>query len=379
MVGNAVHIDAFARFERDRGQRFTAALQADRLDVACNAYSHRAGHHTVGTGDRSGTRGRARGEGLSLHRAKLIRHRIGEVGRRRGRPVGGIRARDRERRRCAGHHITVARRQHRVSGHAVGCNIVDEEDIVGTCALRAVRRAGDQRSRVLARLAQRHGGRAAAVQADRADAAQFEQFLSELRGGQARARGLVAVNLIQYNRAVRLDADRTARAGGGSSVDTRSRDRAVIDQQLAADRIIHVRPVAVVCRDRERHFFADCKVGPGRDVGAVRLGQHHLIVRNGKRGVARALADHLQLDRTVYRDRGVVHAFEDNIGAVRGEVGRIVIVAVEQVRARGCAGLVEVGDRNRAARAGDRHAHGRAAHDCGAVRFEADRILPGIG
>ena len=97
----------------------------------------------------------------------------------------------------------------------------------------------------------------------------FSGAAPELRSGQTRARGLIAVNLIQDDRAVRLDADRAARAGRGRAVNTGGGDRAVIDQQLAADRVIHVRPVAVVCIDRQRNLFPDRKVHPGGNVCAV--------------------------------------------------------------------------------------------------------------
>ena len=266
-----------------------------------------------------------------------------------------------------------------MGGNAVRRDIVDKENVVRACALRAVRRAGDQGDIGLAGLAQRHSGGAAAVQTDCADAAEAEQLLPELGGGQSGARGLVAVDLIQDDRAVRLDADRAARAVGRAAVNAGGGDRAVVDQQLAADRIIHLRPVAVACAHGECDLFADLEIRPGGDVRAVRLGQHHLVFPDGKRAVTRALADDLQLDRAVDRDRGAIHALEDDIGTVCGEMRRIVIVAVEQVSARRGAGLVEIGDRNRAALSGNRHAHRRAAHDGRAVRLEADRILPCVG
>lgn len=193
------------------------------------------------------------GERLAAHRAKLARNLVGKVCRGVCRTVGGVRALDREPGGRAGENIAVARCEHSVRRHAVRGGVIHEEDVVRTGALRAVGRAGNESGLARARLTERHRGRAAAVQTERTDAAELFQLLAEFGSGQTRAdRGLVAVDFVKDDRAVALDADSAACAARGRGINARGRDCAVVDEQLAADRVLDLAPRRICGGDGER-------------------------------------------------------------------------------------------------------------------------------
>ena len=267
-----------------------------------------------------------------------------------------------------------------MGSHAVRGGVRGKEDVVGAGALRAVRGTRDERGLARAGLAQRHGGGAAAVETECAHTAKLLEFLAELRRSQAGAdRGLVAVDLVQDDRAVALDADGAARAARGRGIDAGGRDRAVVNEQLAADGIFDLAPCRVCGGDGERDLLTDREIDPRGNVRAVGFGEYHLVLTDGEGGRAGSLAHDLELDRAAGLDRGGVLALEHDIAALGGEMGRLVVVAVEQVRTGGRARFVEVGDRAGAACARDADAHRRAADDGGAVLLEADGVLPCIG
>ena len=274
----------------------------------------------------------------------------------------------------------MAGREHSMSRHAVRRDVVHKENVVGARALRAVRRLGDQCCGALAGIADRHRGGAAAIQTDGADTAELLQLLTEFCRRQTDAvRGLVAIDFIQNNRAVRLHTDCAACSAGRACVNAVGRDRTVVHQQLAADCILHVAPAAVIRCDGQRDFLANLEIHPRGHICAVRLGEHHLVFCDRNGTAARALVHNLELDRAVDLDRCIIHALEDNARALGCKVRRVIVVVIEQVRASRRARLVEVGYVDRAALAAHADAHSRAAEDSCAVLFEADRVLPGIG
>ena len=47
VIRERIHVDALARFDRDRAERFAAALQCDRVHTGGDAHVHRAGNRAV--------------------------------------------------------------------------------------------------------------------------------------------------------------------------------------------------------------------------------------------------------------------------------------------------------------------------------------------
>ena len=104
-----------------------------------------------------------------------------------------------------------------------------------------------------------------------------------------------------------------------------------------------------------------------------------MIFRDGEGTVAGSFVDDLHFDRSVDGYRGIIYPFQNDVGAICGKMGGIIVVMIQQICTCGGTGLVEVRNRYLAAGTGYLHAHGWPADHSGAVCLEANGVLPGVG